>query len=156
MPLLAARFPAMKTLKTQSGQPALGILRTRAEFLCVARGKRAAAKGLVLQWLEAPQRHDQPDTVRVGFTASKKVGGAVQRNRAKRRLREAARAVLADHGRPGTSYVMIARTETLTRPFTRLMGDLRWALARVHGEERKAKPERAGHVRRNSPQGQDN
>jgi ribonuclease P protein component len=69
--------------------------------------------------------------VRVGFTASRKVGNAVVRNRAKRRLRAVAARVLSDMGRPGTDYVLIARAATAERPFAALLDDLEAALRRV-------------------------
>ena len=74
------------------------------------------------------------DGPRIGFTCSKKVGNAVARNRAKRRLREIARAVLPDHGRAGWDYVLIGRhAATATRDFADLQRDLVTALAKVHG-----------------------
>jgi len=69
--------------------------------------------------------------VRVGFTASRKVGNAVVRNRAKRRLRAAAARMLSAEGRPGTDYVLIARATTAERPFAALVDDLETALGRV-------------------------
>jgi ribonuclease P protein component len=69
--------------------------------------------------------------MRVGFTASRKVGNAVVRNRAKRRLRAAAAHVLSGEGRPGTDYVLIARATTAERPFAALIEDLTTALSRV-------------------------
>ena len=79
-----------------------------------------------------------PDAVRVGYTCSKKVGGAVVRNRAKRRLRAAASSVLPIHGRPGWDYVLIGKADqTVDRAFTDLVADLETALRRVHEPKRK-------------------
>ena len=69
--------------------------------------------------------------MRVGFTASRKVGNAVVRNRAKRRLRAAAAEILARDGRPGTDYVLIARAGTGERRYADLVGDLAAALRQV-------------------------
>jgi ribonuclease P protein component len=77
-----------------------------------------------------------PPAPRIGFTASRKVGIAVERNRARRRLKAAAAAVLPQAGEPGFDYVVIARGETLTRPFADLLGDLETALKRVHAPRR--------------------
>jgi ribonuclease P protein component len=71
--------------------------------------------------------------VRVGFTCSKKVGNAVARNRAKRRLREIARAVLPVDGRPGWDYVLIGRADaTADHPFEAMKADLARALRKLH------------------------
>lgn len=86
-----------------------------------------------------PTELHKSDTVRVGFTVTKKQGDAVRRNRAKRRLREAARAVLPLYGVGGTDYVLIGRDATPTRPFADLIDDLKTALRKVHsGPGRKA------------------
>jgi ribonuclease P protein component len=113
---------------------AVGRLRARPEFLRVAAGGRKwAAPGLVLQARRSPQAEPQP-TCRLGLTASRKVGGAVVRNRARRRLREAARAVLPSAGHAGYDYVIVARNTTPVRPYPLLLDDLRAALAAVHRE----------------------
>lgn len=103
-------------------------LRRRAEFLAAARGRSASRGAVVVQVLERNDTRVKPDLIRVGFTATRKVGGAVVRNRAKRRLREAARRLLAEHGRPGCDYVFIARAGTPTRPWDRLLDDVKTAL----------------------------
>jgi ribonuclease P protein component len=87
--------------------------------------------GLVLQAAGIPPGSSGLAAVRVGFTASRKVGNAVRRNRAKRRLRAAAAEVLARDGRPGTDYVLIARAETGERAYAALVGDLEAALHQV-------------------------
>lgn len=99
-------------------------LKRRREFLRVAgKGSRAARPSLVLQAL--------PGTVgplRVGFTATKKLGNAVVRNRAKRRLREAARLTLGENTPQGWDLVLIGREGTGTRAFDLILADLRGAL----------------------------
>ncbi len=103
-------------------------LKRRAEFLRVAaRGRKVAATGLVLQALD---RADA-DPVRLGFTVTKKVGNAVLRNRTRRRLREAARLLLASEPASGFDLVLIGRDTTRGRPFAALLGDLRHALRRA-------------------------
>ena len=106
------------------------VLRKRAQFLRAARGRRQYAPGFMLHaW-----RRDDAAPLRVGFTCSKKVGNAVARNRAKRRLREIARKVLPACGQAGWDYVLIGRPQvTAARDFQALQDDLCAALARVHG-----------------------
>lgn len=109
---------------------ALETLRKRSDFLAAARARHEATPGFVLQ---ARNRRDESPAIRVGFTCSKKVGNAVVRNRAKRRLREIARHVLPSNGRPGWDYVLIGRFEnTATRPYTDLLTDLNRALGKLH------------------------
>ncbi len=100
-------------------------LKTRPQFLAAAKGMSCARGAVVVQAL--PAGPEQP-CMRVGFTATRKIGGAVVRNRAKRRLREAARLLLPLHGRPGTDYVFIARQGTTGRLWTRLLDDVKSAL----------------------------
>lgn len=69
--------------------------------------------------------------MRVGFTASKKVGNAVRRNRAKRRLRALADDVLRQRGQSGHDYVLIARRDTVDRDFNDLRDDLHFSLKRL-------------------------
>lgn len=119
--------------------PAVARLKRRPEFLAVAAQRRRwVAPGLILQAARRPEDSALPPAPRIGFTASRKVGIAVARNRARRRLRAAAEAVLPKAGRPGFDYVLIARSETVTRGFADLVADLETALARVHTERRKA------------------
>ena len=76
-------------------------------------------------------RSDGTTAIRVGFTATRRIGGAVVRNRAKRRLREAARLTLPQLARPGCDYVLIARGGVATRPWPRLLDDVKSALIRL-------------------------
>ena len=113
----------------------LTTLTRRADFLAAARARRQSRPGLTLQ----ARRRDPGEAaaaIRVGYTCSKKLGNAVARNRAKRRLRAAARAVVPAAGRPGWDYVLIGRPgETVARPFARLCDDLASALRALHATE---------------------
>lgn len=70
--------------------------------------------------------------VRIGITATRKLGGAVVRNRVRRRLRALAALLLPELGRTGCDYVLIGRSLTAARPHPELCNDLRVALAKVH------------------------
>ena len=117
-------------------------LKTRADFVHVAaRGRRAVRPGFILQAAARPVETES-GTVRIGFTASRKVGNAVIRNRAKRRLRAVAAQVLAQHGRPGTDYVLIARSTTGDRAYPELVADLETALHQVERGPRESRARR--------------
>jgi ribonuclease P protein component len=112
-------------------------LKRRSEFLRVAAGRRSAAEtGVVVQAAVRPRGAASGSGIRVGFTASRKVGNAVVRNRAKRRLRAAAAIILPIRASPGTDYVLIARAGTAARPFAELLADLQSALRRIERRHR--------------------
>jgi len=106
-------------------------LTRRSEFLKVAAGRRkSVTPGLILQALDNPALAAE-NPFRIGYTASRKVGNAVARNRAKRRLRALVAEIMPEKAAPGRDYVLIARTETVTRPFDKLRRDLLQSLRRL-------------------------
>lgn len=115
-------------------------LTERRDFLAAARARRAPAQAFLLQARERNSSEKaEPETVRIGYTCSKKVGNAVARNRAKRRLRAIARDVLYPHGQPGWDYVLVGRAEqTADRDYAALKADLLDALNRVHSPRVKS------------------
>ena len=115
-------------------------LKRRHEFLRVARGgRKCAMPGLVLQAHEHQIHPNErtADTIKVGFTVTKRVGNSVVRNRVRRRLRAAANVVIQEHAAKGTDYVIIGRVGTTQRKFDGLVKDLEGALQKL-GKWRKA------------------
>lgn len=113
----------------------LGRLLRRAEFLgAAAQGKKWVAPGVIVQL------HLQPaqDSIKLGLTASRKVGGAVERNRARRRLRALAHELLPKSGLPPCNIVFIAKTATISRSAADLRKDVEWCLKRLRPEPQNA------------------
>ena len=131
----------MQASKKPALRPSLVSLKKRAEFLRVRGGSRCAMSAFVLEGKARnsdPQDRQQP---RFGFTVTKRLGKAVQRNRIKRRLKAAARNVYFEHANPAFDYVVIARSAALEVDFAELEGDLEKALKRVHKMPQRRRPE---------------
>jgi ribonuclease P protein component len=127
----ASAADAVRARFKTRGSESLATLKRRPEFLRVRGGARSATPAFVLEG----KRRDQPalpETPRFGFTVSKQVGGAVERNRIRRRLKAAVRGILPDHPRRDFDYVLIARRPALDAAFATLVSDLVVALQRVH------------------------
>jgi ribonuclease P protein component len=134
-------------------------LKRRVDFLAAAAGIKAPAKGLVLQVRARPDS----GAVRLGFTVSKRVGNAVERNRVRRRLREVARLNAAGRLKPGHDYVLIGRRAALDVPFARLVEDFKSVLSRVAragtadtGHKPAASGVRSGHKPETHPETETN
>lgn len=122
-------------------RPHIDRLRKRRDFLAAATGRKWAATSLVLQ---ARKREDEAEP-RIGFTVTRKVGSAVVRNRARRRLRAAAGEILPLLAKQGYDYVLVGRAATLNRAWPDLLDDLRTAFAKVHGNGHKARRNSSRH-----------
>ncbi|MEA2934291.1 MAG: ribonuclease protein component [Variibacter sp.] len=108
-------------------------LRQRADFLATAAGLQTNSRAFLVQ----ARRREDTRPARVGLTVSRKVGSAVERNRARRRLRSVLRAA-ADAPEAGHDYVLVARRSALTVPFGEMVQDFVGALRRI--ADGKARP----------------
>ena len=106
----------------------LGTIKKRADFLAANSGQRASTPGFILL---VRDRKDADPAMRVGFTVTKKIGGAVVRNRMKRRFRALAREIVPARGIPGSDHVMIGRTKGIERDYGQLRNELAGALDRL-------------------------
>ncbi len=123
-------------------------LKTRGEFQRVRHGRKWVAPAFILQGIA--RERDEAGAPRFGFTVSsksvatesaagKRRGKAVDRNRARRRLKEAVRLTLNSNARPGFDYVIIGRASALTRNFADLLADMRLAFHKVSQPARSDK-----------------
>ena len=122
-------------MRDDSQKSRISRLKRRADFQRAARGRRARMEAFALQSNRRPAPPaDTPDAqvARVGFTVTKKIGGAVVRNRIRRRLKEAVRLTPNLETRPDHDYVVMAQREALKRRFDLLQADLVKAFALVH------------------------
>jgi ribonuclease P protein component len=120
----AERAPGARPQEAQR----LATIRKRADVLAANAGRRASSPGFVLL---VRDRGDGDPAKRVGFTVTKKIGGAVVRNRMKRRLRALAREILPAGGIPGADHVLIGRSGGVEREFALLRQELASALERL-------------------------
>jgi len=103
-------------------------LKQRWQFLRVASaGQKFVTPSLIVQAFQN-EEDNKRQVLRVGYTASKKVGGAIERNRTKRRLRAAAEEIMPKHARLGYDFVLIGRKGTLKMKFPKIIKDLKTAL----------------------------
>ena len=143
-PAVAAVPRTPRSEKPRTEKPRIERLRQRADFLRAASARRQGTAGFLLQARQRPDggagKTSGPDAaptgaMRVGFTCSKKIGNAVARNRAKRRLRALAAEIMPMGGRPGWDYVLVGRPDaTIDRAFADLRADLVSALDRIHSQ----------------------
>jgi ribonuclease P protein component len=132
-----------RAIPAKRSRTATATLKRRSDFLRVRKGARWAMPLFVLEARkqdgeESAGASDEPQP-RFGFTVTRQVGNAVERNRIRRRLKAAVGNVGADHARGGFDYVLIARRPALTSPFGALVDDLIKAFERVHRARGKAR-----------------
>ena len=123
-----------------AGEP-LGRLTKRAEYQRVSRGRRVSVETFTLQSRRREATDLEAANARVGLTVTKRVGGAIERNRVRRRLKEALRAAAPLEAERDHDYVLVARREALCRDFYALVSDLRDAFrAAARADEDKGRP----------------
>lgn len=111
----------------------LDTIKKRADFLLAnSSAKRFITGSFILQLQQRAPTHPAGKMPRFGFTVTKKMGGAVIRNRIKRRLREAVRAAALPYVREGYDYILISRHKALTCTFAELVRDMEFAFSKIH------------------------
>ena len=116
--------------KNQLDVSSIERLKNRSDFLRTAKGKTVHKKAFVLQ---GRSRSDSSTNIRIGFTCTKKVGNAVLRNLAKRRLREVAQNIFPNNGVDGWDYVLVGKKDVTAKlSFEMMIKDLTQALQQIH------------------------
>ena len=111
----------------RNSEHGLETLSKRVDFIAASKAEKFIGKSIIVQ-----ARPNSLETIRIGYTASKKVGNAVMRNRAKRRMRAAAAETVAQYGTSSTDYVLIGRAEsTCNTKFKDLKFELIYALKKL-------------------------
>jgi len=129
-------------LTTNNKKMTAGRLKSRPQFLAVRVGEKRRGGFFLLEVLD----RKEPDTeARVGFTVTKKHGNAVERNRMRRRLKEAVRLHAGFAMQPGHDYVVVARRDVLTASFDELAAELK-ARVETRPKHRRPKDERPRNV----------
>ncbi|NKJ05104.1 ribonuclease P protein component [Rhizobium sp. SG741] len=113
----------------------VGRLKSRPQFLAVREGEKRRGSFFLLEMLDRKLADADP---RVGFTVTKKHGNAVERNRMRRRLKEAVRLHAGFAMQPGHDYVVVARRDVLTAPFEKLVSEL---VQRIETRPKHRRPE---------------
>jgi len=129
-------------LKTKEDKQIVGRLLSRPQFLAVREGEKRRGP---LFLLEVLNRKEEESEARVGFTVTKKHGNAVERNRMRRRLKEAVRLHAGFAMQPGHDYVVVARRDVLTASFDELAAELK-ARVETRSKHRRPKDERPRNV----------
>ena len=105
-------------------------LKNRRDFVRVAQGIRMVVSTVILQ--AAPSLSGEQTPFKVGFTTTKKIGGAVVRTRVRRRLRAVVREVFPTLAKDNVEYVLIGRVNTVCCPYKTLKSDVKWALKKAN------------------------
>lgn len=142
----AGNLNASQRADTERPAIALGRLTKRSEFLRLRGGPSWKSASFVLVSRPQDRPCDGPSaSARIGFTVTKRIGNAVKRNRARRRLREAIRLTAPNHAKPGLDYVVIARAGALNRAFTAILTELEVAFDRLDRQDRPKRSRKINH-----------
>ncbi len=132
-----------KDARPAPGGESFGRLKRRAEFQRVSRGRRKSVEAFTLQSARREDGESAASGARVGFTVTRKVGNAVERNRIRRRLKEALRLAGPLEARDDHDYVLMARREALAASFAALVEDLRETFRAIQRGERDGRRQAA-------------